>query len=103
MLNFDYGDPSLRLPYSAELFSDSFLPRIRPCFNRGSIPVFESVSDREKENCSLFLVALGSPFGKTLYTAISAPAALCDKGSSAYLPFFNGLTQCSIKGPEVSM
>ena len=24
MLNFDHGDPSLRLPYSAEPFSDPF-------------------------------------------------------------------------------
>ena len=52
---------------------------------------------------SVFQVALRSPFGNTLHTAISAPAVLWNEGSIAYSLFFNGLTQCSMDYPEVSM
>ena len=37
---------------------------------------------REDSARAAFQVALGSPFGKTLHTAISAPAVLCREGMS---------------------
>ena len=38
----------------------------------------------------VFLVALRSPFGKTLFAAITPPAALSEKGGFAYSLFLNG-------------